>query len=388
VLARPVNRSDDTGPLAVRLPRLDTVTRVTLQTVADRVGVSRMTVSNAFSRPDQLSTALREKVLAAAAELGYVGPDPAARALARGTAGAIGVLMTDSLAYAFSDEVATGFLAAVADELAPTGLALTLLTSGERGEQVPARDVPMDGALVYSCGLDSGAVDWLTRRGLPVVFVDQVPVPGIPSVNVDDRGGARAAAQHLVDLGHRRIGIVNREHAGDDPSLVAATPSGELHVSHQRMLGWSDALDGAGLEPVLARESVRPADWSSGQAERPEDADARAVREMLERPDRPTAMLCFSDVMAYRVVRTAEELGLRVPEDLSVVGFDDNPLARRMRPALTTVRQDVRGKGRAATAELTAAIEAARSGTKPARAKRVLLPTELVVRDSTAPPAG
>ena len=148
------------------LPRLDPVTRVTLQTVADRVGVSRMTVSNAFSRPDQLSTALREKVLAAAAELGYVGPDPAARALARGTAGAIGVLMTDSLAYAFSDEVATGFLGAVADELAPTGLALTLLTSA-RGEHVPARDVPMDGALVYSCGFDSSAVDWLTRRGLP-----------------------------------------------------------------------------------------------------------------------------------------------------------------------------------------------------------------------------
>jgi DNA-binding LacI/PurR family transcriptional regulator len=98
-------------------------------------------------------------------------------------------------------------------------------------------------------------------------------------------------------------------------------------------------------------------------------------------------MLCFSDVMAYRVVRTAEELGLRVPEDLSVVGFDDNPLARRMRPALTTVRQDVRGKGSAATAALMAAIEAAQEGRKPGRAKRVLLPTELVVRDSTAAPA-
>ena len=374
------------GPTAV-LPRLDTVTRVTLQTVADRVGVSRMTVSNAFSRPDQLSTALREKVLAAAAELGYVGPDPAARALARGTAGAIGILMTDSLAYAFTDEVATGFLGAVADGLAPTGLAMTLLTSGVRDGHVPARDVPMDGALVYSCGFDSSAVDWLTRRGLPMVFVDQVPVPGIPSVNVDDRGGARAAAQHLVDLGHRRIGIVNRDHS-DNPKVVAATAAGELHVSHQRMLGWTDALDAAGLRPVLTRESVRPPEWAAGEAERPEDADARAVRELLELPDRPTAVLCFSDVMAYRVVRTAEELGLRVPEDLSVVGFDDSPLARRMRPALTTVRQDVSGKGRAATAALTTAIEAARTGRKPSRAKRVVLPTELVVRDSTAPPAG
>ena len=375
--------------VAIPVPRLNPVTRVTLQTVADRVGVSRMTVSNAFSRPDQLSTALREKVLAAAAELGYVGPDPAARALARGTAGAIGILMTDSLAYAFTDEVATGFLGAVADGLAPTGLAMTLLTSSVRDGHVPARDVPMDGALVYSCGFDSSAVDWLTRRGLPMVFVDQVPVPGIPSVNVDDRGGARAAAQHLIDLGHRRIGIVNSEHADhtESAALVAATPSGELHVSHQRMLGWTDALAAAGLEPVLTREAVRPAEWAAGEVERPEDVDARAVRDLLERPDRPTAVLCFSDVMAYRVVRTAEALGLRVPEDLSVVGFDDSPLARRMRPALTTVRQDVAGKGREATTALTAAIEAARTGKKSSRAKRVVLPTQLVVRDSTAPPA-
>ena len=368
---------------AARLPRLEAMSRVTLQTVADKVGVSRMTVSNAFSRPDQLSTALREKVLAAAAELGYVGPDPAARALARGTAGAIGVLMTDSLDFAFSDEVATGFLAAVAGELAPSGLAMTLLTSGVRDGHVPARDVPMDGALVYSCGFDSSAVDWLIRRGLPLVFVDQAPVPGIPSVNVDDRGGARAAAQHLIGLGHRRIGLVDSGHT-ENAALVAAAAAGELHVSHQRMLGWSEALAAAGLEPVLTREAVPPA----GEAERPEDADARAIRELLELPDRPTAVLCFSDVMAYRVVRTAEELGLRVPEDLSVVGFDDSPLARRMRPALTTVRQDVAGKGREATTALTAAIEAARMGKKSSRAKRVVLPTELVVRDSTAPPAG
>jgi DNA-binding LacI/PurR family transcriptional regulator len=291
---------------------VDTVTRVTLQTVADRVGVSRMTVSNAFSRPDQLSTALREKVLAAAAELGYVGPDPAARALARGTAGAIGVLMTDSLAYAFTDEVATGFLGAVADGLAPTGLAMTLLTSGVRDGHVPARDVPMDGALVYSCGFDSSAVDWLTRRGLPMVFVDQVPVPGIPSVNVDDRGGARAAAQHLIDLGHRRIGIVNSEHTenpcpGGRPPRPASCTCRTSGCSAGPMPGRG------GLEPVLTREAVRPAEWAAGEVERPEDVDARAVRDLLERPDRPTAVLCFSDVMAYRVVRTAEELGLRVP---------------------------------------------------------------------------
>jgi DNA-binding LacI/PurR family transcriptional regulator len=341
------------------------VARVTLQTIADRVGVSRMTVSNAFSRPDQLSEGLRAKVLAAAEELGYVGPDPAARVLARGRAGAVGILMTDSLAHAFTDEVATRFLGAVANELVPAGLAMTLLTSSTKDDTVPARDVPMDGALVYSCGFDSAALDWLKRRGLPLVLVDQTPLPGITSVNVDDRGGARAAAQHVVDLGHRRVAIVGSDHS-DDQAHLPAPESGALHVSRGRMRGWTDALDAAGIEPVVVRESVR---------------------EVLSGPDRPTAVLCFSDVMAYQVVRTAEELGLRVPQDLSVVGFDDSPLARRMRPALTTVRQDVQAKGSTAAAALMATIEAVREGRKPGRAQRVLLPTELIVRDSTAAPA-
>ncbi len=111
----------------------------------------------------------------------------------------------------------------------------------------------------------------------------------------------------------------------------------------------------------------------------------RAAQILLEAPDRPTAILCFSDVIAYGVVQEANALGFAVPDDLSVVGFDDNPLAQRMRPALTTVRQDVAAKGRAAAAALTAAIERSRSGAS-ARARQVLLSTELVVRDSTAEP--
>jgi len=348
--------------------------RVTLQTIADRVGVSRMTVSNAFSRPDQLSTELRGRILAAADELGYCGPDPAARALARGTTGAVGVLLTDSLRDAFVDEVATTFLGAIAEELAPTGLALTLLTASEQPLSIPARDVAMDGALVYSCHNDSAAIDWLKRRKLPLVFVDQQPATGVPSVNIDDRAGARAAAQHLVDLGHRRIGIVTTNPDGsvgivDDPM---AEPTG--HVIRQRLLGWTDALDAAGIRPVVAQ--YYPADESAGHL---------AAETLLARSDAPTAILCFSDVVAYGVVQGARSVGLSVPADLSVVGFDDNPLAQRMRPALTTVRQDVAAKGRAAAAALTSAIERARTGDN-GRVRHVLLPTELVVRDSTAAP--
>ena len=153
--------------------------KVTLQTIADRVGVSRMTVSNAFSRPDQLSAELRDKIMAAADELGYVGPDPAARVLATGSAGTVGVLLTDSLSYAFEDEFAARFLGGIAEELAPTGLALTLLTSSGPAGSVQARDVPMDGALIYSCDETSSALSWLKRRRLPLVLVDQAPSSGV-----------------------------------------------------------------------------------------------------------------------------------------------------------------------------------------------------------------
>ena len=350
--------------------------RVTLQTIADQVGVSRMTVSNAFSRPDQLSAAMRQTILDAAKKLGYVGPDPAARALARGTTGAIGILLTSSLRYAFDDDVATGFLGAIAGELAPTGLALTLLSSSGVGDVVPARDVPMDAALVYSCDPSMTAVDWLTRRGLPIVFVDQEQARGITSVNVDDRGGARAAAQHLVDLGHRQVGVMTAALGGavgfvDDPLEDA---KGSKFVSRERLLGYLDVLTPAGITPLVHRQLGS------------DDREAFDVAlEMLQREDRPTAILCFSDVIASGVVRAAEKLGLDVPRDLSVVGFDDSPLARRLRPQLTTVRQDVAEKGRTSAAELTRVLEAKRAGTKP-RTSHIVLPTELVVRDSTAPP--
>ncbi|WBB82223.1 LacI family DNA-binding transcriptional regulator [Micromonospora sp. WMMD882] len=347
---------------------------MTLQTIADRVGVSRMTVSNAFSKPDQLSAALRERILDAAREVGYVGPDPAARALAKGTTGAVGIVLTSSLRFAFTDLVATSFLGAIAEQLGPTGLALTLLTSSDDGAVIPARDVAMDGALVYSCDPTSTAVQYLTRRRLPLVYVDQDPVEGSPAVNVDDRAGARAAAQHLLDLGHRSVGLLLSGLHGPHGLVSPQDVILDGHASKQRLLGWRDALDAAGVTPLLARQAGATLEQAKAGA-----------RLLLDRPDRPTAILCFSDAIAYGVLQAAEELGIRVPDELSVVGFDDNPLAVQVRPALTTVRQDVQAKGRVAAAALTRAIEDSRAG-RPVTAEQVLLPVELVVRGSSAPP--
>lgn len=346
--------------------------RVTLQTIADRVGVSRMTVSNAFSRPDQLSARLRDRVLAVADELGYVGPDPTARALASGTAGTVGLLLSETLTDALTDEIAMAFLAGITDELAPTGLALTLLSATAQGAVVPARDVAVDGAIVYSCNPDSSAVGWLMRRRLPLVFVDQAPAAGIASVNIDDRLGARSAAQHIIDLGHRSVAIVTAGYGGEFGILTDPIQAASAYTERQRLLGWLDALGAAGIEPTVVRQPHA----------NPEDIGHTATQTILGHGDRPTAILCFSDAIARGVIRAIQDNDLNVPKDVSVVGFDDNPIGRRTRPALTTVRQDVDAKGRAAVAALTSAIDRAR--TRPSsRGRHLVLPTELVIRDST-----
>lgn len=348
--------------------------RVTLQTIAERVGVSRMTVSNAFSRPDQLSVAQREKILATAAELGYPGPDPAGRALARGTTGAVGILLTNSMSTAFRDDVATTFFGAVAEELAPTGLAVTLLPLYGSSESIPARDVPIDGALIYACPDGAPALDWLVRRPIPLVFVDRQPTPGSASVTLDERKAGEQAARHLIGLGHRHVGLLTLCFEGPHGIVLDLADLGGDFISRERAAAWTETLCAAGVRitAVQVREN--------------HDHDAReAASLMLDVDgDRPTGIICFSDVMAWGAARAAMDLGLRVPQDVSVVGFDDAQISRRVRPALTTIRQDVMAKGRVAAAQLTAAIERRRRGELD-EPEQVVLSTELVVRHSTGP---
>ena len=182
--------------------------RPTLDTVARAAGVSRMTVSNAYNRPDQLSAATRARVLAVAAELGYGGPDPAGRSLRRGRSGTVGVVLTDHLARAFSDPGMVSFLHGLAAALGEARQALLLLPVTDEADERLVRDAVVDGFVLASLTRGSHVVDEVLGRRLPVVTSGSLRLRGVPNVGVDDVGAAHGLAEHLIALGHRRLAVV------------------------------------------------------------------------------------------------------------------------------------------------------------------------------------
>jgi DNA-binding LacI/PurR family transcriptional regulator len=319
--------------------------RPTLQDVARRAGVSRSSASYVYTRPGRVSPALRARVLAAAAQLGYSGPDPTAAALRRGRAGAIGVLFTEALSYAFADPGAVLFLRGVAAAGERADVALTLLPVPPSFDPALAaiRNSVVDGVIVYSLPEEHPAVRVVAERRLPTVRVDMEPAPGAANVRIDDEGAARAVADHVLRRGHRRIALLADRLSPDDRSGfadAARRAATAFPVARWRLAGYEAALREHGLDPLSA-----PLYDAAGNTI--EDGRA-AAHALLAAAPRPTAILAMTDQSARGVLLAAHELGLHVPGDLAVAGFDDLPEAALTDPPLTTVHQDHAGKGEAA----------------------------------------
>ena len=347
--------------------------KVTLQTIAEHLGVSRTTVSNAYNRPDQLAPELRERVLATAAQLGYTGPDPAARRLRSGGREAIGLLFTESLAYAFSDPGATQFLQGFSRATEEAGVALLMLpgyvgTPHGRDRAAAVREAVVDGFCAYSLPLGDPDLAAAVERRLPLVVVDEPRTGAHTFVGVDDRGGARMAAAHLAALGHRRIGVASFRTA-DDGYEGPLTPEREAAATYpvtaERLAGWREGLEAAGIDWAAVAKEERilnaPGDGAAG------------LRALLARAPGLTAVLCATDQIALGALSAAAEAGRA---DLSIVGFDDIPAAAAL--GLTTIRQPLQEKG------LTAGRLLVEPPEDPAP-REVVLPVELVERGSTRP---
>jgi LacI family transcriptional regulator len=348
--------------------------RTTIKDLARRSGVSIGTVSRALNGYRDVSDETRRRVLALAEELDYT-PQAAARTLARQRSQVIGVFLATGeghpdLQHPFFLEVLVG----VRDALADKGYDLLLFAGRTAGPGYGStsllsrcRQHGVDGAVVMGVDPEDVELRQLARSDLPCVAVD-VDLRGRRSLTVssDNVAGARAAVAHLHGLGHARI----------------ATVAGPLDTrpARDRLRGFRQGITEAGL--AYRDELVTYGDFYV-------DSGYRAGRGLLSLAEPPTAVVAASDLMAVGVYRAAREAGRRVPEDLSIVGFDDIAEAGHLHPALTTLRQDKSGLGRAAASALLTRIERAGDGPDgdgEDEGEVVILPVELVVRASTAPP--
>jgi DNA-binding LacI/PurR family transcriptional regulator len=336
--------------------------RVTVKTLADALGVSASTVSNAYNRPDQLSAELRARILAKADELGYAGPDAAARSLRSGRANAVGVLLTEQLSYAFSDPYAIEFLAGLSEVVEQERISIVLIPlslDGDEPDATAVRQANIDALTSIGLPPTHPAVVLAKARGIRLIGSDPNPDPDSAWVAIDDRTGGRLIGEHLAALGHRNIAVVvetNRP-AGSAPIELSA---GEVvYVDYaERLRGLRETFRGQLLLVSAGHNAV-----ASGRA---------AGDWLLSKDNLPTAIAALSDVLALGVLEAVAACALSVPGDISVCGFDD--IAAAADAGLTTVRQPIRERGRRIGELLL-------DSDRPDR--QVLLPIELIVRTST-----
>ncbi len=330
----------------------------TLDEVARVAGVSRATASRAINGASRVSAAARARVDDAVRTLGYV-PNPAARSLVTRRTESVAVLVPEPDERVFSDPFFAGTLRGVNRVLASRDLQLVLLLAspGAHGSQtlryLSHRHV--DGAVVVSHHKSDGLADRLAGIGLPCVFVGR-PWNGadrVTYVDVDNVAGERDATRLLIERGRSRIGNI-------------AGPA-DMTAAVDRLQGWREAMAAA----KLPTDSVAVGDFTEAGGE-------QAARKLLTRHPDLDGLVVASDLMAAGALRVLAERGVRVPEDIAVVGYDDLGVAERTAPPLTTIRQPIVEMAERATRLLLEQLD----GSGPAGTVRVIIPPVLVPRDS------
>lgn len=332
--------------------------------VAREAGVSKTAVSFAFNSPERLAPETASRIHEVADSLGY-RPHPVARMLTQRQTMTIGVLTPQALSVIFSNPFFGAFSEGVALVAEEHGYALHFI-SPLHGSLVRAISrATVDGVVAIGLSVAHPEVEQIRRAGLPIVLVDSSSLPEHGSVEIDDVGGARAAADHILGLGHRDVLVLGVE----PPAPGGAEPDG---VTSRRLRGYREAFGAIGASIPDERVIVGPATVDGGIA-----ITQRAREDGLSF----TAVLAMSDAMAIGALRALRDEGLSVPDDVSVVGFDDIDLAPHVDPPLTTVHQPIRRKGEEAVRALLTVVER-RGQAKPEHRR---LETRLIIRGSTGP---
>lgn len=325
-----------------------------MEAVARRAGVSRGTVSRVINDSPRVSDTARTAVAAAIEELGYV-PNRAARMLVTRRTDSVALIVSESQDRVFAEPFFAGILRGITTALAATDVQLLLAMAQSTAERGGLRRYlsgqHVDGVMLLSLHADDPLPAALGAAGVPLVFGGRPPGQRRAYVDADNRGGARTAVAHLVAAGRRRI------------ATIAGPP--DMSPGVDRLAGYRDGLADAGLDDAGL---VATGDFS-------EPSGAAAMRALLDGHPRPDAVFAASDPMALGALRCLRERGLRVPDDIAVVGFDDSEAGRYTDPPLTSVHQPLGEMGRQMVRMLLARI----GGAEP---EPVILPTRLVVRSS------
>lgn len=330
----------------------------TIAEVAARAGVSIPTVSRVLNNRPDVAPATRELVERTLRESGYV-QNRLSNALRRGSSGIVDIVIP-SLDTLYSVEIVRG----VEEVVGRTGLRLALSTTDnaiQREQQWLGKvlESSTDGAILVLSRGQSSNLDELHQRNIPFVVVDHRGELGtdIPSVSATNWSGGRAATEYLLSLGHRRIAVIGG--------------STTLRCSIDRIAGYRAALEEAGVQ--IDPAYIRPGEFL-------QQTGYEQTCVLLELPEPPTAIFAGSDLQAMGVYSALRARGIAIPDEISIVGFDDVPLASIVTPALTTVRQPLVEMGRVATTMLLRLIAA-----EPLDSMRVELATKLIIRESCAP---
>ena len=337
--------------------------KVTIDDIAKQAGVSKTSVSFAFNYPERLSAATLKHIRQIANELGYT-PDPLASNLKTGRTGCIGLLVPQPIPIMACNPHTFELIEGIGLACHEAGVSLMLVPPLKGNLRHAVSRAAVDGFLTMGLEPFDETLTVLHQRHVPFVMIDSDPAPGLTCVNIDDRTGAYAAMSYVLNHGHRRIlllGILSPH----DGNFEAYTGS-----LKRRITGYQQALAEAGLD--FDGDQVR-----FMECEVDSDAGYHAFETVWEEGGRPTAVVTMADVLALGVMRAARNLGLTVPDQLSLVGYDDIEAGRLVQPPLTTVHQPTVEKGRVAADLLIDLINE-----KPLEPEQVVLPVEMVLRQS------
>ncbi len=343
--------------------------RATINDIARQAGVSKTTVSFAFNNPSKISQETYARIMSIAQELGYV-PDPVARTLAMKQTGSIGLLLPQAIQEVFLNPYIGEILRGIGFVCDHEGLSLSVLSPLKGVLTQTIRNAAVDGIMTLGIGPGMSVLELFHQRGLPFVTIDGGNAEGIVNVGIDEQASSERLMNAILSQGHRDIAIfmlknVTLSENGDHFSLT----------NDNRLSGFNAALQRHGLS-MGAHTGIQVYHTEVSMRSGRETA-----REVLARPRRPTAIICLADIQAVGVYEECKVLGLSIPGDISVFGFDDIPLSPFLSPPLATVHQPGFRKGETATRLLVDLINK-KTPTS------VTLETELILRESLGPAPG